>query len=230
MDEPMRGGMAPDPAAAPPNDQTQQQPAGANQASPEMQVQYDRFVGRAMEVIYNPAMFSKVVNLLRGTGAAGGKDGKPNKGGPAQGLANATVMVIRRVHDAAKQAGEQLPPDVIFHGGSEIFSQLAEISDKAGLSDYANDRDALEAAYFKAIDMYLQQASKAGEIDQQAAQAQMQKLQQMDQNGQLTQVLRDLDAKDQAGREPPANDNEAPPSPPEEQDEELAGGMAPRER
>lgn len=217
-------GMAPQEEAAP-QEQAPAAQAGSSQAAPEQQAEYDRFVGRAMELIYSEQMFPRIVEMLRGgKKPPGNPDSEPSKkSGPAEALAMTTVTVIERVVGAAKKAGQQLSPDVIFHGGTEIFSQLAEISDKAGISDYANDRDALEAAYFKAIDIYLKQAQRSGDIDKQAAQAQMQKLEEMNKNGELEQMLRDLDAKDQAARQP-ANDNEAP----AEDQEEVGGGMAPK--
>lgn len=227
--------MAPDAAAqaapgaempleAPQDGPPEQQDAGAaQQASPEEQGQYDQFVGRAMELIYNQKMFPQVVEMLRG----GHNDGQDPKeagasSGSAQGLAHATAMIITRVYKAATDAGAELSPDVIFHGGTEIFGQLAEISDKAGISDYANDRDQLEAAYFLAVDTAMQQLRKAGVVDEASAKDALQQLQGMDAKGELEQVFRDLDAKDQSqgGAEPePANDNEVPPQ----------GGMAPQE-
>ena len=232
MEEP--GGMMPGDAAQaapPPQDDTsappddQQDAGSAQQATPEEQGQYDQFVGRAMELIYNQKMFPQVVEMLRGGGGNDGQ-GKEQAGahGSAQGLANATAMIITRVYKAATDAGAELSPDVLFHGGTEIFGQLAEISDKAGISTYSEDRDQLEGAYFLAVDTAMQQLKKAGVVDEESAKQALQQLQGMDAKGELEQVFRDLDARDQSAsgpseQPPPANDNEAPPQ----------GGMAPQE-
>ena len=224
--------------AGPPQDSSQgdtgapaQDSGAAQPASPEEQAQYNQFVGRAMELIYNEKMFPQVVEMLRG----GSNDGQDQQGsgvsGPAHGLANATAMIIARVYKAATDAGANLSPDVVFHGGTEIFGQLAEISDKAGISDYANDRDKLEGAYFLAVDTAMQQLRKAGVVDEASAKQALQQLQQVDAKGELEQVFRELDAHDQgqsgngSEQETPAEDQseggvEEPP---------MQGGMAPKE-
>lgn len=210
--------------AEPAQDEMESQDTGtAQQASPDEQAQYNQFVGRAMELIYNPKMFPQVVEMLRGGGNDSQDPKEAGASGPAQGLAHATAMIITRVYKAASDAGANLSPDVVFHGGTELFGQLAEISDKAGISDYANDRDALEGAYFLAIDTATQQLRSAGVVDEAEAKAALQQLQGMDAKGELEQVFRDLDAQDQAGNgaeDPaPANDNAAA----------MQGGMAPQE-
>jgi hypothetical protein len=236
---PDQGAPPQDSAAGPqpPADETAAQDTGAvQQASPEEQAQYNQFVGRAMQLIYDQRMFPKIVEMLRGGGSDGqGKDDTGNSG-PAHGLANATAMIITRVYKAASDAGAQLSPDVVFHGGTEIFGQLAEISDKAGISDYANDHDALEGAYFLAVDTAMQQLRKAGVVDEASAKQALEQLHGMDGKGELEQVFRELDAKDQSqggeaetpaenqaeggAEEPPANDNGAP----------TQGGMVPKEK
>jgi hypothetical protein len=218
MDEQAMSEMPMGEGAPAPDQQMQPQP-GQGGVSPQEQAQYDQFVGRAMELIYNKQMFPHLVDMLHG----GGDDGQKSEGanGPEKGLAQATVMVVSRVDAAAKEAGQAISPDVKLKGGAEIYSLLAEISDKAGISDYANDRDKLEGTFFTAIDMYLDQQAKAGEIDQAAAQQQMDQLKQMDQNGQLEQLFQDLDARDQAGQgQPQAGMARQEPAP------GLKGGMA----
>ena len=216
MDETLAGGMAPN------QQQPEDQTPAANQASPEEQAQYDQYVGRAMQLIYDKKFFPHLVDMLHG-GAEKGQQAANDNGmsGPQAGLAHAAVIVLQRVGSAAKEAGQTISPDVVLHGGAEVFSQLAEISDRAGISNYGEDRDALEGAFFAAIDLYLKQAAQSGEVDQQAAQQQLQQLQQMDQSGQLETMLRDLDAKDQGQ---PSNENEQTEPP----DEGLKGGMMPQ--
>jgi hypothetical protein len=208
----------------PPRDDPDMQPANDNQASPEEQAQYNQFVGRAMELIYNQQMFPRIVEMLRGGGEEGQSAEDTGANGPARGLAQATVMVLAKIGSAAEEAGQTLSPDVVFHGGSEIFAQLAEISDKAGISDYANDRDALEAAYFLTIDLATEQMAESGDIDQEEAKAAMQKLVDMDANGQLEQIFRDLDTKDRGDQR--ADEEEAPEA--DAAEPAMAGGMMPR--
>lgn len=211
----------------PPEEAQETDTGGVQQASPEEQAQYDQFVGRAMEVIYNKKMFPHVVEMLRGGGNDGQDKQAAGPSGPAQGLANATALIVTRVYKAAADARTNISPDVLFHGGTEIFQQLAEISDKAKISNYAKDRDALEGAYFVAIDKTTEQLKQSGVIDEAEAKAAMQQLQEMDQKGEVESLFRELDEKDRAGQggeaerpdrgeqEPPANDNS------------MKGGMAP---
>lgn len=201
-----------------------QDTGGAQQASPDEQAQYNQFVGRAMELIYNQKMFPQVVQMLRG-GSNDGQDPKEaGANGPAQGLAHATAMIITRVYKAASDAGANLSPDVVFHGGTEIFGQLAEISDKAGISDYANDRDALEGAYFLAVDMATEQLRKAGVVDEAQAKEALQQLHGMDAKGELEQVFRELDAHDQGQSGEDQQQEQPPPD-----DNAMQGGMAPQQ-
>lgn len=215
----MPGMMPTDEEQAAPVEQMPEQAAppaaNDNAASPEEQGQYSQFVGRAMELINK--MFDQVVEMLRGGGDEGSTADQHGANGPAKGLAQTTVMILAKVGSAAEQAGQTLSPDVVFHGGTEIFEQLAEISDKAGISDYANDRDQLEAAYYLAIDMATEQMAQSGELDPAAAKAAMDQLVQMDGKGELAQIFQNLDAKDQGGAKPK----------PAEQPQ--SGGMMPKE-
>jgi hypothetical protein len=220
------GGQEPAQDEADPSQQdaSQQDSGATQQASPDEQAQYNQFVGRAMELIYNQKMFPQVVQMLRG-GSNDGQDPKEaGVNGPAQGLAHATAMIITRVYKAASDAGANLSPDVLFHGGTEIFGQLAEISDKAGISDYAKDRDKLEGAYFLAVDTATQQLRKSGVVDEAESKAALQQLHSMDAKGELEQVFRQLDAKDQAG-----NGGDSANGPPTSSDSQAPtqGGMAP---
>lgn len=181
-----------------------------NQASPEEQAQYERFVGRGMELIYSDEMFEQVVDMLDGDGED-----------PRKGLAAASSMIVLRVARAADEAGQQLSPDVVYHAGKELFEQLAEVSDKAGISNYANDPDALEGAFFMAIDQVIDQLAEVGELDQEGAKAQLAELQKMDQSGDLEKMFRDLDGQDGAQPDPA---HQAKPA----QQSGLKGGMVPR--
>lgn len=181
-------------------------PMGVQQASPEEQAQYDQFVQTAMQLIYDESIKDTLIDMLDG---AQGSDG----GNPAEGLAMATVMVVGRVKQVAEQAGEQIDKVVLFHAGTEIMGQLADISRDAGIKDYGEDHQALQAAYFRAIDMYIDQARKAGEVDDAAAAQDLQRLLKADSDGQLEQIMMQLANDDEKG-----GDNEG-------QEEQRPSGM-----
>jgi hypothetical protein len=209
------------------------QEEGITPASPEEQAAHDHFVAKAWQLIYSDNVFPQVLQMLEGgatapTGGAaaaapapgpppaeegageatGGAEGA--EGDPVQGLATATDMVVARVANAAEQGGEQLQPDVVYHAGADILEELAEISRRAKIKDYSNDADSLERAWFSALDMFRERLQQAGEVDQGDAQGGLDRLVQMDQNGTLDKIMRDLAASDSAG---PAGGPEAPTGP-----------------
>lgn len=190
----------------PPAEQVPDQPAGDQQASPEEQAAYEDFVAHGLLLIYSEKMLPQVVKMLKGG----------NK--PEEGLASATALIVSRLISAAEKAQKLPPGDVVFHAGVEIFQDLAELSGKAGIKDYGEDKDALESALFNAADQLRTTLQGSGKIDQAAASADMERLQQMDQSGELQKMFEDLAAKDDEGA-----GGEMPP--PEDQPRGLAMGM-----
>lgn len=183
------GGLNQAAPPSPPPAQTGQEepktslPGETQQATPEEQAQYDHFVAKAMDLTYTKEFMPQVLGMLQG------------EGDPVEGLARATALIVARVQSAAEQAGEKLPGDVILHAGTEILEDLAELSKEAGIKDYSEDPDALEAAYFRALDQYRVMMQDAGKIDQGSAQRDMAQLQEMDKNGQLESMLSNLAKK-----------------------------------
>lgn len=193
MEQPIPGPM---PGAPPAEPMAQAAPDGlgeTQQATPEEQAVYDRFVARGYQLIYDKAMFPKVLELLQGGGD------------PVEGLARATAMIVSRVAEAAKQADARLSGDVLLHAGTEIFEDLATLATDEGIHDFVGDADALEGAYFRALDIFRGMLQASGGIDQAAAKADFDRLVEMDKGGQLEQVFRGLaegDAGDKAEPEP----------------------------
>ena len=130
------------------------------------------------------------------------------EGDPVKGLAQATDMVVALVGQAAEDAGVPLQPDVVFHAAGDILEELAEISRRAKIKDYSKDPDALETAWFQALDLYRERLQGAGVIDQQHAQADLDRLIAADKDGTYEKIMRDLAANDEAG---PAGGPEPPP-------------------
>lgn len=185
---------APVPGAAPP-DTAMQQPADApaapmgppEQATPEEQSQYDQIVANAMKLVYDDKTMPAVVEMLAGDGD------------PIEGLARTAAMVIGRVTESAAQAGVPLDAVVAFHAGTEIFEDLADLSKEADIKDFTQSPDDLEAAYFRALDLSRKMLQDSGRLTPEAADADMQKLSEMDASGQLEQVLMGLAERDAGG-------------------------------
>lgn len=203
--DPAGGGAAMPPAtpqgAAPPQQaqggmQGGGMPGEPRQASPEQQAAYERTVVAAMDLIYNKDVLPGLLEMLQGGGD------------PVDGLAMTTAQVFARVALAGEEAGESFDGDILFNAGAEIFNQLADVSDAAGIGNFAEDRDALEAAYFGALDQVRGMMQQGGRIDQEAAQRDLGTLQQMSESGQLEQMLRGLAQNDpRMQRREPANEN-----------------------
>ena len=155
-------------------------PMEPHQATPEQQDQYDRFVATAMNLMYEREMVPKMLQLLEGGGD------------PVEGLARATTMITARVATAAEEGGEQLSGDVLFNAATEIFQQLADVSDAAGMGNFAEDRDMLEAAYFRTLDEFRTLMQDAGRVNQEAAMRDLQGLEAMSESGDLEATLRRL--------------------------------------
>jgi hypothetical protein len=119
--------------------------------------------------------------------------------GPVHGIAKAAEMVFTRVAQAVEQAGDKLNPDVALHAGIEIFNLLAEMSEKAGIKDYSQDKNSAEAAFFEAIDSVVEKAKQSGEVDERQAATDMERLIQADHDGLLAELMQKLAAQDGEG-------------------------------
>jgi hypothetical protein len=184
-------GMAPDMGGQP------------QQASPEEQALYDKIVGQAMNLVYDKEFMPQVIEMLKG------------EGDPVEGLARTAALVIARIATSGEKAGVQMKGDVLHHAGTEILEDLAELSREADVKDYSEDPDALEAAYFRALDMFRVMMQDAGRIKPETAQKDMAMLQEMDQSGKLEAMLRGLSQNDprkaKAGAQAPMPEDEAMP-------------------
>jgi hypothetical protein len=195
------------PETLPPEDMAQDIPpdplnspmaGGMVQASPEEQEMADQFVGRAWELIYDDETFPQIVEMLKGGGGEAGD--------PVKGLAQATDMVVAKVGQAAEDEGAKLQPDPVFHAFGDILEELAEVSRRAKIKDYAQDHAALETAYFQALDIYRERLASAGVLDEESHKQGMAQLMQADKDGTLEKIMRELaesDAAGQAGGEEP---------------------------
>lgn len=198
MNEDLAGGPSMGAAAGAPPPAPTAPPSEPQQASPEEQELYTRFVSKAFSLIYDKEFFPQVTAMLEG------------EGDPAEGLARTTAMVVVRVVSAAREGGQDMPGDVLFHAAKEVFEDLADLSGRARIKDYGADQDALEGAFFRAMDALRIELAGSGFIDQAAAEADLAELQRMDQAGELEGLFRGLAERDDAGRSPPPSDEPEP--------------------
>lgn len=191
---------APEPGTAAPEPQMPSDAGQAQgqQASPEEQEQYNHFVAKAYELIYDRAMLPKILGMLAG------------EGDPVEGLARAASLVINRLVQMAEQAGDKLSGDVILHAGTGVFEDLANLAKEAKIFDFSTDQDKFEAAYFRMLDMFRTMLQESGRLDQQAAAKDLETLMQMDQGGKLEEMLRGLAEEDEQERAAPAKEKVGP--------------------
>ena len=163
--------------------------------TPEEQEMKDKFVAQALNMIYKKdGMYNKVLEMLEGGGD------------PVKGLATATSTIVARIYESASSSGIEMPADVVWAAGTEIFEDLAELSRRAKIKDYREDQDAFEGAFLQAADEARTLLQGSGKIDKEAAAADMAKLKEMDDKGELEQKFMDLAAKDDEGGGEPFED------------------------
>lgn len=189
MDQMAQPGAAPQSQTPPGGMQAQQQAAmdmgGDGQVSPEEQEQSDRLVINGMNLIYDSKTRGGILKTLDGNGD------------PVDGLAATAVTVWQHLLQSAEENGFKASGDAMMNAGREIFENLAEYSTKAGLYDFKADPDALEGAYFRALDDIRVVLQQSGKLNPEVAKQDLAKLQEMNQSGQLEQAMLSLAERDQ---------------------------------
>lgn len=148
---------------------------GKRKAPPEMQKQYNDFVGQAYNLIYDEKVLPQIQERL----SAGNN--------PVENLATTTVMAVQRVLDSAEKAGKQFDNRVLLNGGAEIVNDLATLADKAGIHKYSEEE--IKSASYLALDMFTAKQKQAGRLDEQGLARDAQALMQAEQSGRLDQLL-----------------------------------------
>lgn len=148
------------------------QPAG-NEATPEEQAMYTQFVRNGLEMIEATAD-----NVAQSLSASGN---------PVLDLAMTGVSIISGLMASAKQAGQNIPGEIVFAAGAEILEALVEEAEALKIHDYSEED--MERAMFLAADMYREQAKATGMLDEEALKADYAMLEQAEQEGRLDEVL-----------------------------------------
>jgi hypothetical protein len=171
---------------------------GDGQVSPEEQEQSDRLVINGLNLIYDSQTRGRILETLDGNGD------------PIDGLAATAVSVWQHLLTSAEQSGFKATGDAMMNAGREIFEHLAEYSTRAGLYDFVRDPDALEGAYFRALDDIRVVLQQGGKISPDVAKQDLAKLQEMDQSGELEKKMLALAEKDEAGQQQPEEKQQEP--------------------
>lgn len=210
------GQQQPAPAAPAPAGAAGPGMGGEEMASPEEQAIYDKFVAKAQILIYDDKQIKGILDMLA-------------EGTPQEGLGITAATIIKRVADAAEQAGQPIPGDILLHAGAEILEDLATLATKAGIHDFSKDQEAAEGAFYVALDEYRVMQQAAGKIDPAVYQKDLEALQAADQSGELGALFNKLAQQGTGPR--PAPEGDAPPAeeamPDEDAEEDMAEGEEP---
>lgn len=144
---------------------------------PEEQAQYEGFVKDCLGLIYtkdqqvNPGILKMLdddpSDLVQTLGDVG--PSALDNFNPRVALAATAVVVVLEVVRRRDKAGEKPEGDIIFHGGSEVLEDLANLADKAGIQHYTQED--INAAFLIAQDIYRAAAKAAGLLDDSEAAA-----------------------------------------------------------
>jgi hypothetical protein len=152
---------------------------GASNVSPEEQAQYDKFVRNGLEVIYPKGEDAQVSPQIMQQ-LQGGDD-------PIENLANTAVHLTVAVEESAEQGGVQLDDAVVMHGGIALLEELAEVAEAAKVHDYSEDE--LQAATYRAMDLYREIGEQNGRVDPDALKQQFGEIVDADKRGDVQSVL-----------------------------------------
>lgn len=88
---------------------------------------YETFVKNGIKLIHSESSLPAIIQALDGDG------------NPPQGIANALMLVVKRLEDSAAQKGAEIPEDVIEQGKRELMQHLAYLSKESGGHTYTKD-------------------------------------------------------------------------------------------
>lgn len=167
--------------AAPSPDETDAGAEETSNVSPEEQQQYDQFVDKCYEVIYDEKVIGKVLKSLDATDD------------PKMNLANTIVMVVHFVAQSAMQAGQQISGDVLMQGGAEVLGDLADLAGRMSIHDYTQEE--IDGAAYIAMDMYREKMKADGTLDLEAVKRDAAEIVTADREGRMDDLIPGAEAQ-----------------------------------
>lgn len=177
-----RGGKA----AMPAGNVSQQQNTDANieEAGPEEQASYNRFVSMAVMGLSDKNMLDKTIATMSSAGE------------PTEGVAEVVSAIIIRIMSMAKEQGSELTGDVLMNGGKEVVEYGIELAEAASIAEFTPDM--MDETFFRVLDIVTTALKSTGDLDEEAIASDLPIFQQMEANGGLDQMLAQLDQAQQA--------------------------------
>jgi len=124
-------------------------------ANQEEQAVYDQFIGNGLRLIHDKKGMQAMLQLI-------------GSGNPVEGLANALVSVLTRLIDTSAANGVNLPKDVVLSGAPELFAEMADLAEEAGVHEFSKEE--LEASIALGMQLFVMQGQEAGQQGQQQPQ------------------------------------------------------------
>jgi hypothetical protein len=147
--------------------------------TPEEQAQYEMVMRNALKIIYpegEEAQISpQVLQALKGSE------------NPQMNLATAAVTLVTQLRDSAKKAGQPISDDVLYHAGSDIVGELAEVAEATKIYDFSEEE--IENAWYMALDMYRAAGEQSGDVDSAQLKQSFEELRAADKEGRLDELM-----------------------------------------
>ena len=166
---------------------------GSGEVSPEEQATYDAFIKQALGVMYPPedpgTARPQIIANLKGEfdeqimqmfAAAE----PPIAETPQEALSVTTVTLVMMTESLMMQEGQDVPDEVVQHGGVEVMEALVELGEAAGLYDYTQED--MDNAALRAMDLYRLASPR---VDNEALTAEFEEIIAADKAGMLDKVL-----------------------------------------
>ncbi len=140
--------------AAAMGEKTQPQQPQQQQATPEQQAEYNKFVSMGTLLLYDDAYMPKARAVLA--------DGDNT----VEDMARIGVAIATRLYLGAKKQGQEIDSAVILHGGWELMHEIREFAVAAGAGEITLEQT--ETAFLIAADMFRSTLEGRGLIDKEA--------------------------------------------------------------
>jgi hypothetical protein len=79
------------------------------------------------------------------------------------GMARLAVAVATRVYDAADEAGQEIPLEIVLVGGLQVMEAVVEFTQQTGVGEVTDEE--AETAFYIAADMFRGHLDGQGKID-----------------------------------------------------------------
>lgn len=179
-----------------PSDEASLDQEGESNVSPEEQEAYDMYVNNAMEIIYpsveQASVSPQILMQLKGewppelTEMMASLE-EPLTGEPLDNIAATAAVITMMLEGSAASAGQDMPDEVIFHGGAEIVEELVDLGEELGLFEL--DDQQVEQAFYRAVDIYRQVSPRMDDAAKQSLTAEFEQVVAADKEGRLGEII-----------------------------------------